>query len=114
MLIRRPAYHINEHAVSCTRGTRSILDPIRRTGRPEQNRNEELASVSQNGVVYLVVAVRAPRRARGLVPRFDFAVSRGAVLSAGRSDTSPSPTRGVDRPEPARLAISSDLIYSIS
>ena len=55
---------------------------------------------------------RAAGCARGLVPRFDFAVSRGAGVV--RSDTSPSPTRGVDRPEPARLAISSDLIYSIS
>jgi len=57
MLIRRPAYHINEHAQLCSRSTKSAGP-----NGPNGTQPKELASVSQNGVVYLVVV-----RARGLV-----------------------------------------------
>jgi hypothetical protein len=76
MLIQRPAYHINERVHSCTRGTRSAGPD-----GPNGTQTKELATVSQNGVVYLAWTCRPA----SLQLRY-FAFPRAELF---RSDTSP-------------------------
>jgi hypothetical protein len=83
MLIRRPAYHINERVHSCTRGTRSAGPD-----GPNGTQTKELATVSQNGVVYLawsgaagLVTSLSPFP-RSRVPRIRRGVDRSAYAVA--------------------------------